>query len=66
MPRHKIFCQDVITLEQLVPLPPQVLWSYGQRCNDDFFVYHGFCLHPNPDEDVALFPGRFLGEGLWF
>jgi hypothetical protein len=33
----------------------QVLWSYGSRCNDDFLVYHGFCLDNNPDEDIILF-----------
>lgn len=33
----------------------QVLWSYGQRGNDDFFVYHGFALPDNSDEDVVLF-----------
>ncbi|GAX73676.1 hypothetical protein CEUSTIGMA_g1127.t1 [Chlamydomonas eustigma] len=33
----------------------QVLWSYGSRSNDDFLVYHGFCLDENPDEDVILF-----------
>lgn len=33
----------------------QVLWSYGQRSNDDFFTYHGFVLGDNPDENVVLF-----------
>jgi len=33
----------------------QVLWSYGTRSNDDFFVYHGFALPDNPDDDVVLF-----------
>ena len=33
----------------------QVLWSYGARCSDDMFVYHGFCLEGNPDEDIELF-----------
>ncbi|WIA39086.1 hypothetical protein OEZ86_005228 [Tetradesmus obliquus] len=33
----------------------QVLWSYGTRGNDDYFVYHGFALPNNPDEDVVLF-----------
>lgn len=33
----------------------QILWSYGRRGNDDFFVYHGFVLGDNPDEDVVLF-----------
>lgn len=40
------------------PHPPpllQVLWSYGTRSNDDYFVYHGFALPDNPDEDVVLF-----------
>jgi hypothetical protein len=32
-----------------------VLWSYGTRGNDDYFVYHGFALPNNPDEDVVLF-----------
>jgi hypothetical protein len=32
----------------------QVLWSYGQRSNDDFLAYHGFVLPDNPDDDAAL------------
>lgn len=35
--------------------PLQVLWSYGTRGNDDYFVYHGFALPNNSDEDVVLF-----------
>ena len=42
-------------LWQAVPAGDQVLWSYGQRCSDDLFVYHGFCLDGNVDEDIALF-----------
>lgn len=33
----------------------QVLWSYGDRSNDDFFVYHGFCLPGNAADGVVLF-----------
>lgn len=33
----------------------QVLWSYGDRSNCDFFVYHGFSLPANKDDDVSLF-----------
>ena len=40
---------------QAVAAGDQVLWSYGQRCSDDLYVYHGFCLDGNVDEDVALF-----------
>jgi hypothetical protein len=44
----------VMTLSLLLSLL-QILWSYGRRGNDDFFVYHGFVLGDNPDEDVVLF-----------
>ncbi|KAG1666832.1 hypothetical protein FOA52_009456 [Chlamydomonas sp. UWO 241] len=40
---------------RVVEAGEQVLWSYGARCNDDFFVYHGFGLADNQDEDVVLF-----------
>jgi hypothetical protein len=33
----------------------QVLWSYGDRSNDDFFVYHGFSISDNTFDDVILF-----------
>jgi hypothetical protein len=42
-------------LPVLALLPPQVLWSYGERGNDDFFAYHGFVLGDNAHEDVVLF-----------
>ncbi|KAF6256015.1 hypothetical protein COO60DRAFT_1659403 [Scenedesmus sp. NREL 46B-D3] len=44
----------------------QVLWSYGTRGNDDYFVYHGFALPDNPDEDVVLFEDvqQLLGWAL--
>jgi hypothetical protein len=44
----------------------QVLWSYGTRGNDDYFVYHGFALPQNPDEDVVLFSDvqQLLGWAL--
>ena len=32
-----------------------MLWSYGNRSNDDFFVYHGFCIADNPYEEVQVF-----------
>jgi hypothetical protein len=44
----------------------QLLWSYGTRGNDDYFVYHGFALPNNPDEDVVLFEDvqQLLGWAL--
>ena len=38
----------------------QVLWSYGERGNDDYFAYHGFVLPNNALDDVLLFQG---GDG---
>ncbi|GBF93348.1 hypothetical protein Rsub_06386 [Raphidocelis subcapitata] len=37
----------------------QVLWTYGDRSNEDFFVYHAFVVdgQDNPHEEVQLWGG---------
>lgn len=32
-----------------------MLWSYGERSNDDFFLYHGFVVPDNDEDDFILF-----------
>jgi len=34
----------------------QILMSYGERSNDDFFLYYGFIPPMNPNDDYVLFP----------
>lgn len=33
----------------------QVLISYGERSNDDFFLHYGFVPPHNPHDEVVLF-----------
>ncbi len=43
----------------------QVLWTYGDRSSEDFFVYHGFVLPGNPNEEVVLW-GGVAELAAWF
>eukprot|EP00210_Caulerpa_lentillifera_P001505 g1443.t1 len=43
----------------------EILMSYGERSNDDFFLYYGFIPPMNPNDDYVLFPR--LDEALdWY
>lgn len=46
----------VVSASRDVQPEEQVLLSYGERSNDDFFLYYGFVPRCNPHEDCVLFP----------